>query len=79
MGWNGRRAGIAIAVVLIQAAAVPCSAGESFLDRDLKVHEAVPYGRSAYETAARTPTPRAGEEPEHAGPEGTPGVPAERP
>ena len=34
---------------------LPCLAGESYLDRNLKVHEAVPYGRSAEE-----PTPRPG-------------------
>jgi len=38
-----------------------CLAGESFLDRNAKVHEAVPYGRSVEETPSQVEGAQAGQ------------------
>jgi hypothetical protein len=60
-----------------------CLAGESFLSRNAKVPEAVPYGRGSDETTSRTPAAEAGrreeDEPQGAAPpRGTPSRPDER-
>ena len=62
MLWSGPRLLFAVLAFLVWAAVRPCLAGESYLDRNAKVHEAVPYGRSSEETplpvAAAAATPR---------------------
>ena len=50
MPWNGHR--IALATLIAWLPASRCLAGESFLDRNAKGHEALPYGRSVGETPA---------------------------
>jgi hypothetical protein len=61
MRWSGPRFPLAGLALLVWGAARPCVAGESYLDRNAGVHEAVPYGRSSDATPAGTGavTPRA--------------------
>jgi hypothetical protein len=55
MRWSGRSA---VALLALLTGAAAAAAGESFLDRNPKVHEAIPYEREA-PTPADTPTPAA--------------------
>lgn len=55
MRWSGRSA-LLLALLAGAAAAV---AGESFLDRNPKVHEAIPYGRQPPTPPAPHETPTA--------------------
>lgn len=54
MRWSGRSA----LLLALLAGASAAAAGESFLDRNPKVHEAIPYGRQP-PTPAEAPTPAA--------------------
>ena len=70
MRWNVRRAWAVAGLVAFGALAVsPCLAGEGFLNRNAKVNDAIPYGRSSDETPAPA-TP-----PTQAPPNATPSVP----
>jgi hypothetical protein len=58
---------LALLVLLICAPAWPGLAAESFLDRNPKVPEAVPYGRTIDELRARTPGGKPARQQENAG------------
>ncbi len=61
MLWNGPKITLALLAFLLWVPASPSLAGESFLDLNPKVHEAVPYGRSIDPPASPTPEARAGQ------------------
>ena len=82
MLWKDVAVAFALLSVLASRAARPCLAGESFLDRNVKLHEAVPYGRTIDEATSRTSGVAAGQREEdgaqHAAPPSdTPSGPVE--
>jgi hypothetical protein len=73
MRWNARSAGMLAGLLAGSAlAAAPCVGGEGFLNRNAKVNEAIPYGRSPEELL---PTAAAATPPATASPAATPNAP----